>query len=46
MTKTEREGVNSSKPNFKNALGMILLIGEIKINLITCFRNLTATIQI
>ena len=32
--------------NFKNGSWMILLIGEIKMKLMTCFRNLTATIQI
>ena len=46
MTKTELEVVNPSKRKFINGSWMILLIGEIKMNLMTCFRNLTATIQI
>ena len=32
--------------NFTNGSWMILLIGELKTNLMTCFRDLTATIQI
>ena len=46
MTKTEREVVNPSKPKFTNGSWMILLIGELKMNVMSCFRNLTTTIQI